>query len=52
MAETPTKTAKLTIDDQSFDLPIYSPTAGPDVLDIRTTVLLSTASITNSSSSC
>ena len=34
MAET-TKTATLTIDDKSIDLPIYSPTAGPDVLDIR-----------------
>ncbi|ADO43203.1 citrate synthase [Ketogulonicigenium vulgare] len=29
------KTAKLTIDDQSFDVPILSPTNGPDVLDIR-----------------
>ncbi|MBU2962158.1 citrate (Si)-synthase [Citreicella sp. C3M06] len=35
MADTPTKTATLSIDDQTFDLPIYSPTAGPDVLDIR-----------------
>ena len=35
MAETPTKNATLTIDDQSYDLPMYSPTAGPDVLDIR-----------------
>ena len=34
MAE-PTKTATLTIDGQSFELPIHSPTAGPDVLDIR-----------------
>ncbi|MEH7827488.1 citrate synthase [Gemmobacter denitrificans] len=34
MAE-PTRTAKLTIDDKSFDLPIYSGTLGPDVLDIR-----------------
>jgi len=34
MAES-TKTATLTIDGKSFDLPIYSPTAGPDVLDIR-----------------
>ncbi|MBO6865620.1 MAG: citrate synthase [Thalassococcus sp.] len=34
MAETP-KTATLTIDGQSYDLPIYSPTAGPDVIDIR-----------------
>ncbi|MBP0481865.1 citrate synthase [Sagittula salina] len=29
------KTATLTIDGQSFDLPIHSPTAGPDVIDIR-----------------
>jgi citrate synthase len=27
--------AKLTIGDQTLDLPMYSPTAGPDVLDIR-----------------
>ena len=30
-----TKSATLTIDGQSFDLPIFSPTAGPDVIDIR-----------------
>jgi citrate synthase len=30
-----TGTATLTIDGVSFDLPIYSPTAGPDVIDIR-----------------
>ena len=30
-----TKSATLTIGDASYDLPIYSPTAGPDVLDIR-----------------
>ncbi|APX25049.1 MAG: citrate (Si)-synthase [Rhodobacteraceae bacterium] len=35
MAETPTKSATLTIGDQTYDLPIYSPTAGPDVVDIR-----------------
>ena len=29
------KTATLTIDGESYDLPIYSPTAGPDVIDIR-----------------
>ena len=29
------KTATLTIDDKSFDLPIHSPTDGPDVVDIR-----------------
>ncbi|NUH64490.1 citrate synthase [Sulfitobacter sp. S0837] len=29
------KTATLTIDEQSFDLPIHSPTDGPDVVDIR-----------------
>ena len=34
MAE-PTKTATLTIDGTSYELPIHSPTAGPDVLDIR-----------------
>jgi len=34
MADT-TKTAKLTIDGNEFELPIYSPTAGPDVIDIR-----------------
>ncbi|RYG92076.1 citrate synthase [Loktanella sp. IMCC34160] len=34
MAET-TKTATLTIDGQAFELPIHSPTAGPDVIDIR-----------------
>ncbi|WP_339767291.1 citrate synthase [uncultured Pseudosulfitobacter sp.] len=30
-----TKTAKLTIDGKDYELPIHSPTAGPDVLDIR-----------------
>ena len=30
-----TKSATLTIGDASYDLPIYSPTVGPDVLDIR-----------------
>ena len=34
MADAP-KSATLTIGDDSFDLPIHSPTAGPDVLDIR-----------------
>ena len=29
------KTAKLLLDGKEFDLPIMSPTAGPDVLDIR-----------------
>ena len=29
------KSATLTIDDHSYDLPIHSPTEGPDVLDIR-----------------
>ncbi|MBB5721698.1 citrate synthase [Loktanella ponticola] len=29
------KTATLTIDGQSYELPIHSPTAGPDVIDIR-----------------
>jgi citrate synthase len=30
-----TRTAKLTIGDKTLDLPIHSPTVGPDVLDIR-----------------
>ncbi|WP_149140897.1 citrate synthase [Gemmobacter caeruleus] len=34
MAET-TRTAKLTFDDKTIDLPILSGTVGPDVLDIR-----------------
>ncbi|MBM1219244.1 citrate (Si)-synthase [Ponticoccus sp. SC2-23] len=34
MAETK-RTATLTIDGVSHELPIYSPTAGPDVIDIR-----------------
>ncbi len=34
MADTP-KTAKLTIADKEFELPVLSPTAGPDVIDIR-----------------
>ena len=34
MADT-TKTATLTIDGTSFELPVYSPTGGPDVIDIR-----------------
>ena len=29
------KTAKLTIGDENYDLPILSPSEGPDVLDIR-----------------
>jgi citrate synthase len=29
------KTATLTIDNRQIELPIYSPTAGPDVIDIR-----------------
>jgi len=29
------KTAKLSFDDKELELPIYSPTAGPDVIDIR-----------------
>jgi citrate synthase len=33
MADT-TRTATLTIDGQSYELPIHSPTAGPDVIDI------------------
>ncbi len=34
MAE-PTKTATLSLDGKSYDLPIHSPTLGPDVIDIR-----------------
>ncbi|CUH53533.1 citrate (Si)-synthase [Shimia sp. R11_0] len=34
MSETQ-KTATLTIDGATYDLPVYSPTSGPDVLDIR-----------------
>ena len=34
MADTP-KTAKLSIGDKELDLPILSPSAGPDVIDIR-----------------
>ncbi len=34
MAE-PTKSATLTIDGTSYELPIHTPTAGPDVIDIR-----------------
>ncbi|WP_299660627.1 citrate synthase [uncultured Ruegeria sp.] len=29
------KTAKLTVHGESYDLPMFSPTAGPDVIDIR-----------------
>ncbi|RRH76314.1 citrate synthase [Falsigemmobacter faecalis] len=32
---TPTRIAKLTLDDKTYDVPVMSPTAGPDVLDIR-----------------
>ncbi len=34
MAES-TKSAKLIIDGKEYELPIYTPTAGPDVIDIR-----------------
>ena len=34
MAE-PTRIAKLELDGKSYDLPVHSPTLGPDVLDIR-----------------
>ena len=34
MADTK-KTATLTLDGKSYDLPVHSPTLGPDVLDIR-----------------
>ncbi|MGI9370238.1 MAG: citrate synthase [Ruegeria sp.] len=29
------KTANLTVDGKSFELPVFSPTTGPDVIDIR-----------------
>ncbi|TXH99453.1 MAG: citrate (Si)-synthase, partial [Pseudorhodobacter sp.] len=29
-----TKTATLTLDGKTYDLPVYAPTLGPDVLDI------------------
>ena len=29
------KTAKLLLDGKEYDLPVMSPTAGPDVIDIR-----------------
>ena len=31
----PTKTATLNLNDQTYELPVLSPTLGPDVLDIR-----------------
>ena len=31
----PTKTATLTVDGQSYEFPVLSPSAGPDVIDIR-----------------
>ncbi|WGH78507.1 citrate synthase [Jannaschia ovalis] len=34
MADTP-KTATLTLDGESYDLPIHSPSEGPDVIDIQ-----------------
>ena len=30
-----TKTARLSVHGQDFDLPIHSPSSGPDVIDIR-----------------
>lgn len=35
MSDTAKRSATLSIGDKSVELPIYSPTAGPDVLDIR-----------------
>jgi citrate synthase len=35
MSDTAKRSATLSFDDTSVELPIYSPTAGPDVLDIR-----------------
>ena len=32
--QTPIKTARLTIDNKTYDLPMYRPTLGPDVVDI------------------
>ncbi|MFQ5439391.1 MAG: citrate (Si)-synthase, partial [Paracoccaceae bacterium] len=32
---TPQKTATLTIDGREIELPVLSPSAGPDVIDIR-----------------
>ncbi len=32
---TPTSTAKLSFNDKTYDLPMMSPTIGPDVIDIR-----------------
>ncbi|MFP3541249.1 citrate (Si)-synthase, partial [Pseudomonas sp. SIMBA_044] len=29
------KTAQLSLNGETYELPIFSPTAGPDVLDIR-----------------
>ncbi|MGV6839159.1 MAG: citrate synthase [Planktomarina sp.] len=34
MSDQKTRTATLTIDGKSYDLPIYAPTVGPDVVDI------------------
>ena len=35
MMADPTKTATLTLNGASYDLPVLTPTLGPDVLDIR-----------------
>ena len=35
MSDTAKRSATLSFDDTSIELPIYSPTAGPDVVDIR-----------------
>ncbi|MEN8935365.1 MAG: citrate synthase, partial [Planktotalea arctica] len=35
MSDTAKRSATLSFDDTSIELPIYTPTAGPDVLDIR-----------------
>jgi len=35
MSDSAKRSATLTFDDTSVELPIYSPTAGPDVIDIR-----------------
>ncbi|CAN0577307.1 unnamed protein product, partial [Ectocarpus sp. 12 AP-2014] len=31
----PSKTATLTLDGESFEMPVHSPSVGPDVIDIR-----------------
>ena len=35
MAKDANPTASLNLNNQTLDLPVYSPTVGPDVIDIR-----------------